>query len=58
MEKEQNKIDRIFENLSNEFGMNPSATHNRPLLLELEKLSVLEEIRALLIDVKGKIKTA
>jgi hypothetical protein len=58
MEKAQSpttKVDGFFEKAGIEFQMSP-AKHNRGILLELKKVSTLEEIRALLIDVRGKMK--
>ena len=55
MEKAQSpttKVEGFFEKAGIEFQLSP-ARHNRELLLELKKVAALEEIRGLLIDIKG-----
>ena len=51
-----NKTESFFQLAGQEFQLNP-APHNRMLLIELKKLQALEDIRSLLIDIKGKIKS-
>ena len=49
------KVDGFFERAGIEFQLSP-AKHNRGILLELKKVATLEEIRGVLIDIKGKMK--
>ena len=53
---EKSNLEKFFEKTGKEFGLSP-VRHNYPLLIDFKKISILEEIRALLIDVKGKMKS-
>lgn len=53
---EKNKIETFFEKTGKEFDLVP-ARHNHKLIIDLKQLLLLEEIRALWIDVKGKMKS-
>jgi hypothetical protein len=54
---DQSKVDKIFETLGKEFDLS-SAKHNYNILRDLKTLSLLADIKGLLIDLSGKVKTA
>ncbi|MBT3368063.1 MAG: hypothetical protein HN416_12985 [Nitrospina sp.] len=53
---DQSKVESIFETLGKEFTLSP-VKHNYKILVDLKTLSLLTEIKALLIDLNGKIES-
>ena len=54
---DQSKVDSIFETLGKEFALSP-VKHNYKILVDLKTICMLEDIKGLLIDLNGKVKTA
>ena len=54
---DKTKVEHIFETLGKEFNLS-SAKHNYNILRDLKTISLLTEIKALLIDLSGKVKGA